>query len=119
MTEELEKKLNELLGMKKQLEDLTANREKSEASSIFEEKKRKTRVYFYVWLAISVGIMLAGAGIVLISSGKPQIIGLFYAIIGFGSTILMKMWFHTIATKLAILQEMKQFELRITDMLKH
>jgi hypothetical protein len=53
MTEELEKKLNELLGLKKQLEEITADKKKSDTASEFGEKNRKIKVYFYIYLAIS------------------------------------------------------------------
>ena len=118
MTEELEKKLNELLGMKKQLEDLTANREKSDVSSLFEEKKRKTKVYFYIYFAITLAIMIYGIIGINMNTGKYQILSLFYAVLGFEGTVLMKMWYHTVTSRLAILQEMKQFELRMMEMLK-
>ncbi len=118
MTEELEKKLNELLGLKKQIEEITADKEKSKTSAIFEEKQRKVKVYFYIWFAVSLGIMLFGMWGIYTSDGKYQIFSLFYGILGFEGTVLMRMWYHTIATKLAILQEMKQFEMRITEMLK-
>lgn len=117
MTEELEKKLNELLGLKKQIEEMTADKKKSDASSEFEKKGRKTKVIFYIYLAISVGIVLFGIQGMEMNTGN-QFIALFVAIVGFGSTVLMKMWYHTVATRLAILREMKEFELRITEMLK-
>ena len=118
MTEELEKKLNELLGLKRQLEEITADKEKSKASAIFEEKQRKVKVYFYIYFAVSLGIMLFGIWGIYMNTGKYQILSLFYAILGFEGTVLMKMWYHMMTTKLTILQEMKQFELRITELLK-
>ena len=118
MTEELEKKLNELLELKEQVEKLNAHNEKFEASSVFEEKKRKTRRYYYIWFAITLGIMIFGMAGIFMNTGKYQITSLFYALLGFESNVLIKMWYHTICTKLAILEEMKQFELRITEMLK-
>ena len=117
MTEELEKKLNELLRLKKQIEEMTADKKKSDAVSEFGEKSRKTKVYFYIYLAISVGILLFGVKGMEMNTGN-QFIALFVAIVGFEGTVLMKMWYHTVATRLAILQEMKEFELRITEMLK-
>jgi len=117
MTEELEKKLNELLGLKKQLEEITADKKKSDATSEFGEKSRKTKVYFYIYFVISVGIVLFGVKGMEMNTGN-QFIALFLAIVGFEGTVLIKMWYHTITTKLTILQEMKQFELRITEMLK-
>ncbi len=118
MTEEMEKKLNELLGLKKQVEEFTAEKQKFVAFSIFEEKKRKTKVYYYIWFAVTLGIMLFGLIGIFSNTGKFQIISLFYAVLGFESNVLIKMWYHTITTKLAILQEMKLFEMRIMEMLK-
>ena len=118
MTEDLEKKLNELLGMKKQLEDLTASKEKIEASSRFEEKKRKVKVYFYIYFGITLAIMIYGIVGIHMNTGKYQILSLFYAILGFEGTVLMKMWYHTITNRLVVLREMKQFELRMVEMIK-
>lgn len=118
MTEDMEKKLNELLGLKKQLEELTADKKKSDILSTFDERGRKTKVYFYIYFAISLGIMLYGMFGIYMSTGKFQILALFYAILGFEGTVLMKMWFHTMSSKLSILQEMKQMELRITELLQ-
>jgi len=118
MTEELEKKLNELLGLKKQIEELTEDKRKFDVSSVFERKKRKTKVFFYIWFAVTLAIMLFGMAGLFMNTGKYQIISLFYAILGFEGNVLIKMWYHTIATRLAILQEMKQFEIRIMEMLK-
>ena len=117
MTEELEKKLNELLGMKKQLDEITANKKISDISLDFEAKKRKTKIIFYIYIAISACVAIYGISAMENNSGN-QFIALFIAIVGFENTVLMKMWYHTIITKLTILQEMKEFELRITDMLK-
>jgi hypothetical protein len=118
MTEDMEKKLNELLGLKKQLEELTSAKEKSNVTSVFEEKLRKTNLYFYIWFAVSFGITLYGIAGLFMNTGKYQIISLFWAVLGFEGTILMKLWYHTTTTKLSILQEMKQMELRITELLQ-
>ncbi len=117
MTEELEKKLNELLGLKKQIENLTADKNKADATSIFKEKRRTTTVYFYIYFAITLAIMIYGIIGINLNTGKYQILSLFYAILGFEGTVLMKLWYHTVTTRLAILQEMKQFELRMVEMI--
>ena len=118
MTEELERKLNELLGLKKQMETLAADKNKAETTSVFKEKRRKVTVYFYIYFAITAAIMIYGIIGINMNTGKYQILSLFYAILGFEGTVLMKLWYHTVTTRLAILQEMKQFELRIMEMLK-
>jgi len=118
MTEELENKLNELLGLKKQLDELTADKKISEASSVFEEKKKKIKIRYFIWLAVMFAIMLFGLVGVFMNTGKYQIISLFYGLMGFESTVLIKMWYHTVTSRQAILQEMKKSELRIIETLK-
>jgi hypothetical protein len=118
MTEEMEKKLNELLGLKKQIEEITADKKKSDAVSVYEEQGRKTKVYYYIYLAISIVIMLLGLSGLYLNTGRYQLLSLFAALVGFESTVLMKMWYHTITSRLAILRELKQFELRMTELLQ-
>jgi len=118
MTEELEKKLNDLLGLKKQIEELATDKKKTDITSTFDERNRKTKVYFYIYFTVSLGIMLFGIFGIYMNTGKYQIMSLFYAILGFEGTVLMKMWFHTMSSKLSILQEMKHMELRITELLQ-
>jgi len=118
MTEELENKLNELLGLKKQLDELTTDKKISDASSVFEEKKKKIKIHFFIWFAAMVVLMLFGLLGVFMNTGKYQIISLFYGLMGFESTVLMKMWYHTVTSKQTILQEMKKSELRIMETLK-
>lgn len=119
MTEELERKLNELLGMKKQLEELKADKKKTDAVSEFETKSRKAKTILYIYLIICVGITLVGVvGIQKNTGIANQFMALFMAIVGFEGTVLMKLWFHVTQARLTVLQEMKQFELRITEMLK-
>jgi hypothetical protein len=116
MTEELEKKLNELLGLKKQIEELTTDKKKSDLISAFDKGTRKIKIYFYLYLAAGVVIAIAGITGMETNTGN-HFIALFVAIVGFETTVLIKMWYHTMTTKLTILQEIKQLELRITEML--
>lgn len=119
MTEELENKLNELLGLKKQLDELTSDKKISEASSsAFEEERRKTKKRYFIWFAIMLVVTLYGLSGVLINTGRHQIISLFCALVGYEGTVLMKMWYHTVTSKQTILQEMKKSELRIIETLK-
>jgi len=115
MSEELEQKLNELLGMKKQLEEFTAEKKKTETASIFEEKRKKIKNYFYIYLGISVLITLGGLAGIEGNPDKYKLVALFMAIVGFESTVLMKLWYHNKFNLIAILEELKQTELRILE----
>ncbi len=130
MTEELEKKLNELLGLKKQLEEITEEKQKAIASSVFERYKKEARfnlIRFWVKIALGLAYFTIGMiGVIVclhaiandVPQGTYQGLMLFIGIIGFGIVIVGRLQFDTIRSKLSILQELKQFELRITEMLK-
>jgi hypothetical protein len=94
MSEELEQKLNELLGMKKQLEEFTAQKKKTETTSVFEEKRKTIKKYYYIYLGIAVLITLAGVAGIEGNAEKYRLVALFMAIVGFESTVLMKTEFR-------------------------
>jgi hypothetical protein len=121
MTEELEKKLNELLGLKKQLEEITEEKQKTVIASIIGRYKKEARLTsIRFWVAVALGYALVIFGLIiyvrthdLIYIDCPAII-----IAGLGLMVFAKLCWLIRKSKLAILQEMKQLELRITEMLK-
>ena len=128
MTEELEKKLNELLGLKEQLEAITAAKHQGGSPSVV---KRYTRRVIVTWafygLSVAVGVALIMLGVVAVQLGEEhpaQLAGLNLdppacIIVGLLVVLFGKMVFLVRRNRLSILQEMKQFELRITAMLKN
>ena len=118
MSEELEQKLNELLGMKKQLEEFTSEKKKNETATVFEEKRGKIKKYFYIYLGIAVLITLAGVAGIEGNADKYRLVALFMAIVGFESTVLMKLWYHNKISMIAILEELKKTEFRILEVLE-
>jgi uncharacterized protein with PQ loop repeat len=121
MTEELEKKLNELLGLKKQLEEITEEKKKAFTSSVVERYKKEARLTsIRFWVAFALGYSLVIFGLIiyvrthdLIYIDCPTII-----IAGLGLMVFAKLGLLIRKSKLSVLQELKQFELRITEMLK-
>ncbi len=132
MTEELEKKLNELLGLKKQLEEATDERRRIATSSVLEQYKkeaRRARIRFligfvmgllFMWLGIlglcSTKVIIMGHDI----SGTPAqyVLGAIALLVGVFDVSLTVIASCIRQSKLAILAEFKQFELRITEMLR-
>ncbi len=132
MTEELEKKLNELLGLKKQFEEATDERRRIATSSVLEQYKkeaRRARIRFligfvmgllFMWLGIlglcSTKVIIMGHDI----SGTPAqyVLGAIALLGGVFDVSLTVIAWCIRQSKLAILAEFKQFELRITEMLK-
>ena len=132
MTEELEKKLNELLGLKKQMEEATAEQRKNNTLSVLDQYKkeaRRARIRSMIAWTMGTLFLLFGA----IGLGSTTIIIMGHDISGtpaqyaLGGTFMLLGVFLISVTllgsvirtsKLQILAELKQFELRLTEMLK-
>jgi hypothetical protein len=121
MTEELEKKLDELLGLKKQLEEMTAEKSKDITSSVLRQYKKKLRSNFIRFcVAVAIGFIICSFGW-LIYTRTTDVVYIRCPIImsaGIGLIVFAKLCWLIRQSKLSILQEMKEFELRIMEMLK-
>jgi hypothetical protein len=132
MTEELEKKLNELLGLKKQFEEATDERRRIATSSVLEQYKkeaRRARIRFLIGFVMGLLFMLLGilglcsTKVIIMGhdiSGTPAqyVLGAIALLVGVFDVSLTVIASCIRQSKLAILAEFKQFELRITEMLR-
>ena len=121
MTEELEKKLNELLGLKKLLEDATDEKQKTVTAPVLEQYKKKARyslIRFCVGIGIGWALVMYGTIIYVCYTDVVYIDCPTIIVAGLLIMIVSKLGWLIRQTKLSILQEVKQFELRITEMLK-
>jgi hypothetical protein len=122
MTEELEKKLNELLGLKKQLEEITEEKQKTFTTSVLERYRKEHRLNVISFLVkCLLGMALISFGLIIwtrIPGGVINIDCPTIIVSGIVILILAKLGWRINTSKLAILEEMKQFELRMTEMLK-
>ncbi len=122
MTEELEKKLNELLGLKEQLEAITAGQHEPDSSLVVKRYKIRLMLNWgFYGLSTALAIAFVTVGLVglqltdgVLSLDPPTCI-----IVGLIILQFAKMFFLIRRNRLSVLQEMKQFELRITEMLKN
>jgi hypothetical protein len=123
MTEELEKKLNELLGLKKQLEEITEEKKKAATSEVLERYKKEARLSL-IRCRVGLGIGLAlyivylTLAFSIYNNDTIKFVCIGIAILGLAVPMVAKLGLRISQSKLSILQEMKQFELRITEMLK-
>ena len=121
MTEELEDKLNELLGMKKQIDELTAEKKISDDSLLQEYKRQSTisKIFYNIFAGSSTLFVIIGLIMLFISpSVKTQIGSLSTIILAAAIGLGAELKHHETKIKLSILQEMKQLELRLTEILK-
>ena len=115
MNDNIENKLNELLKMKDDVDELKSQRKQQETIEDFEKKQKTLKKYFYIWLAVSVAIMLGGLAGLEHNGEKYKLAALFMALVGFNSTILMKLWYFIKESKLSILQELKQLRIQLAN----
>ena len=132
MTEELEKKLNELLGLKKQMEDVTAEQQKKNTQFAIErynKEAKRSLIRFLFGLIMGIVFLWNGAlglgstTIIILGhdiSGTPAQYVLGGTFMAFGILIISITVISACirTSKLQILGELKQFELRLIEMLK-
>ena len=123
MTEEMEKKLNELLGLKKQVEEMMEGKRNSAISETIEKYDKEIRagvIRYYVGIAIGLAqyLVFVVLGMGTYNNDTLKFIFIGIGLVGLGVPMVAKLGLLIKIGKLSILKEMKQFELRITDLLK-
>jgi uncharacterized transporter YbjL len=121
MTEELEKKLNELLGLKKLLEEATEEKQKTATSSAVNKYKKESKfnlIRCCIVIVLGWGMVVFGVIVYQLTHDVVYIDCPTIIIAGLLLMIVAKICWLIRQSKLTVLQEMKQFELRITEMLK-
>ena len=133
MNEDLESKLNELLGLKQQMEETTAAQRQKDISSTLEQYKkeaRRSRIRFVIGMLVGIAFQWLGAAglgatkMIIMGhdiSGTPAQYALGGTFMSLGIFVIS----ITIITaciragNLRILAGFKQFELRLTEILKN
>lgn len=119
----LEKELTELLKNESGLEaskDETARKEIAQMEGFFERfvtNVQRARLVFWVFFLLCLGMMVGGyIGLRYAGNTKEMLSWVIFFMIGFNSTILMKLWYWVVSTKLNILKEIKQLQLQIAEL---
>jgi len=113
MNNDIESKLNELLKMKNDLDELKSERKQQEAIEDFEKKQKILKIYYWIWTAIMVGIAVAGISGMENNSDPYKWNGLFMALVGMQGAVMIKLWYFIKETKLSVLQGMKQLQIQL------
>ena len=83
----------------------------------FDENMRKTKIIFWIFYLCSIGMMIGGyIGLRTAGDTKGMLSWVLFFMIGFNSTILMKLWYWVINTKLNVLKEMKELQLQVAGL---
>jgi len=121
MTEELENKLNELLGMKKQIDELTADKKIAEDEILlkYEKQGRTSKIIYNIYGVLSsIMIVIGYLCIFALNSSRTQSSALTLFIFAAALMSTAEIKHHNTKSKLSVLKEIKQLELRLTEMLK-
>lgn len=119
--DKLEKQLKQVLGtnglfdadksktLRKEMEQMIFQK--------FEGDMSRVKVVFWIFLVISAAMMVGGMLFIHYEKGtRGMIFAAVITLIGYNSTILMKLWYWVVSTKLNILKEIKQLQLQIAEL---
>lgn len=77
----------------------------------------KVKVVFWIFFVLSLGMMAGGyIGLRFAGDTRGMLNWVLLFMIGFNSTILMKLWYWVVDTKLNVLKEMKQLQLQVAEL---
>jgi len=118
---DIEKELKKVLKMNGSFDaEKNASRRKEIEHMIiqkYETDMFKVKVVFWIFFALSLGMMAGGyIGLRSAVETKAMLCWVILFMIGFNSTILMKLWYWVCDTKLNVLKEMKQLQLQVTEL---
>lgn len=84
----------------------------------FELDMFKVKVVFWIFFVLCLGMMVGGyIGLRSAGNTKSMLSWVIFFMIGFNSTILMKLWYWVVDTKLKVLKEMKQLQLQVAELI--
>ncbi len=82
----------------------------------YDKSLRRTKKIFWIYFLLSIGMMVGGyIGLRFATDTKGMLGWVIFFMIGFNSTILMKLWYWVVDNKLSVLKEIKQLQLQIAD----
>ena len=83
----------------------------------FVNNIQRARLAFWIFFVVSLIIMFIGLALLFKLSNPSELaVALFVALVGFNSTILIKLWYWTINTKFDVLKAIKELQLQIAEL---
>jgi hypothetical protein len=77
---------------------------------------RRAKIIFWIYFLLSIGMMIGGyIGLRFATDTRGMLSWVIFFMIGFDSTILMKLWYWVVSSKLKVLEEIKQLQLQIAE----
>lgn len=119
--DKLEKQLKQVLGKNGLFDADKSKKLRKEMKQMifqkFEGDMSRVKVVFWIFLVMSAAMMVGGMLFINHEKGtRGMIFAAVITLIGYNSTILMKLWYWVVSTKLNILKEIKQLQLQIAEL---
>lgn len=77
----------------------------------------KVKVVFWIFFVLSLAMMAGGyIGLRSASETKAMLCWVIFFMIGFNSTILIKLWYWVVDARFKVLKEVKQLQLQVADL---
>jgi len=113
----LEKELKEILSSNGNFDAAKSETLRKEIVRMWYDKNmRKVKWIFWIYFVLCLGMMVGGYfGLRSAEDMKEMFLWMVFFMIGFNSTILMKLWYWIANTKLGVLKEIKQLQLQIAE----
>ena len=118
---DLERELKEVLEKKGVFDaERIETRRKEMQQMIFQKYESdmfKGKVVYWIFFVLCLGMMAGGyIGLRSADNTKAMLCWVIFFMIGFNSTILMKLWYWVVDSKHKVLKEMKQLELQVASL---
>ena len=115
--DELEKTLQVALSQTGKFDAGKAETLRKEIVKMFDKNLKTVTIIFWVFLVISTAMLIAGLIALSCQTGtRGMMFAAVIALIGYESTVLMKLWYWVVNTKLNLLKEIKQLQLQIAEL---
>jgi len=118
---EIEKELKKVLKVNGDFDIVNTTVRRKEIEQMILHKYEldffKVKVVYWIFFVLCLGMMVGGyISLRSANDTKAMLCWLIFFMIGFNSTILMKLWYWVIDTKLNVLKEIKQLQLQVTEL---
>jgi hypothetical protein len=89
---------------------------RKETVQMFYDNMRKVKIVYWISFLLCLGMMAAGyIGLRSATDTRGMLLWVIFFMIGFDSTILMKLWYWVVSSKIKVLEEIKQLQLQIAE----
>jgi hypothetical protein len=82
----------------------------------YDENLRRAKLVFWIFFLLCLGMMGAGyIGLRSATDTRGMLLWVIFFMIGFNSTILMKLWYWVVHTRINLQKDLKQIQLQIAE----